>query len=316
MAVGKPKIYFLGSGHLAVPILERLVKSDVAVLSGFGTQQDRAAGRGKKLSPTPAGLFMENLGFKPDKPESVNSADFLEKLRGISPDILFVASFGQILKDEILSLPSFACLNAHASILPAYRGASPIQAAILNGENKSGVTFMRMNRGLDTGPAIKVYELEIRDEWKSPDLERELGILAGRHVEEVISGVWNGKFLPISQPDSGVSYAKKIKKEDGRLDWSLEAPALHSRVRAYYPWPCASFEIGAGGKKIHIKITDSTVMEGVDATPGTVIAENARFAVACGKGALVLEKIIPQGRKEMMGSDFIRGFHDVKIKTI
>ncbi len=310
----KPKIYFLGSGNLAVPILKKLLSSSLLDIAGIGTQKDRISGRGKHLTPTPIGHFLETNGISSDKPDSVNSNDFLEKIMKINPDFIFTASYGQLLKDQILALPKVSCVNAHASILPAYRGASPIHSAILNGDTKTGISFMKMEKGLDTGPIYMIIETDIRPHIKMPELENEIGNLAANHVENVLLTIYNDNLIPYPQPEKGISHAKKIQKEQGRINWKEDAIRIGNKMRAFHPWPGVFFEIDTGIDILHLKITEMEIIDDLDLPPGTIITENGKFIVACGCGAILLVKVIPQGRREMRGDDFLRGFHGTIIK--
>lgn len=316
----KPKIYFLGSGYLALPTLSTLLDSEKIQLVGIGTQLDHPSGRGRHLTPTPVGQFLEKKALKLDKIPSVNAPEFITKIKGLAPDFIVTASFGQILKEEILNLPKYGCINIHASILPAYRGAAPIHYAILNGEKKTGVSIMKMERGLDTGPIYQIFEMEIDETIKTPELEEKLGILAAQNIENVLLQIYDGSLQPQPQPLAGISYAKKIHKDDGRINWNIPASKICRMLRAFYPWPGAFFELEISeGHLIHIKITEMTEDEPLHLPPGTIVADQKKFRVACGNDtAISIEKLIPEGRKEMKIADFLHGLHaqELKIKDI
>ncbi len=302
------KVYFLGSGRIAVPLLSSLLDSRKISLVGIGTQVDRPAGRKRHLTPTPVGDWCAGRGIVPDKPASVNSPEFLGKLRGIGGlDMIFVSSFGQILRQDILSMPRIACVNLHASLLPAYRGASPVQAAILNGDAKTGVCFMQMEKGLDTGPVFSCSEYRIQQGQKADELEYALGVLAAKDVESVLLDIASGGLKPVPQDDSKASYAGKIKKEHGMLDWKRPARAIERMLRAYHPWPGVFFNMAHGGKMFRIAITELACLD-MPGLPGQVLRADKRdLVVACGEGALSLKKIVPEGKREMAGTEFVQG---------
>ncbi len=314
-----PSVYFLGSGSLGLPILDRLLASRKLRMIGFGTQTDRKSGRGQKESPTPVAAKLQSVGIFPDKELSINSPPFLERLKALSPDFILTASFGQMLKSEILSLPRIACVNVHASILPLYRGASPIQSAILNGDSRSGVAFMKMDKGLDTGPVYQIYEVEICGSWRAPDLENALGELAALNVEDCLEGIASGAISPLPQDNAKATYAGKIEKEMGQIDWNGSAEAICRKLRAFHPWPGVFFEIEIDGRSERVKLLDASPLSGCaeNLNPGTIIPNREDPAISCGNGtALLLKKLLPQGRREMSGADFIRGLRSKTFEIV
>ncbi len=310
-----PKVYMLGSGEIAVPLLGALFDSERLELVGVGTQQDRPAGRGKQLMPTPVGDFAAQMGLEVDKPASVNSNEFVSRLRDLGPDFLFLVSFGQMLKAPLLGVAKSGSVNLHASLLPKYRGASPIQAAILNGDEVTGVSFMLMDEGLDSGPVFSRHEYRISPGQNAAELELELGELGAENVEAVLQGIAAGELKPEPQDHSSATFARKIRKENGRVRWS-EPPELALRMlRAYYPWPGVYFEAKVGQEPCHIKITEASVADGVAGSPGAVLGvTKEELLVGCGSaGALAIRRLLPQGRKEMGGAEFARGCRSLEI---
>ena len=302
-----PKVYFLGSGNIAVAPLEKLYSSERIQLVGIGTQMDRPAGRKRKLMPTPVGAWAAEHNIELDKPASVNSEEFLNMLRDLNPDIIFVASFGQLLKGELLELPTTSCVNLHASLLPDYRGAAPIISAVLDGISVTGITFMKMDKGLDTGPMYCIFEQLITNE-RADQLEEKLGILAAEHIEDVIEKIISSELKPQEQEHDKATYAEKIKKEDGKLDWNDPAEIIARKIRAFYPWPGVSFIIETPKRPLRITITEAEVIYESSATPGTTItADKNDWIIACGTGALNLKKVKPEGKGEMSGPEFVRG---------
>ncbi len=312
----KLKIYFLGSGRIAVPLLSRLAVSQNISLVGIGTQQDRPAGRKRHIRPTPVGEWCEAQSLRADKPDSVNSPEFIGLLRGLSPDMIFVSSFGQILKQEILSLPSLGCINLHASILPAYRGASPLQAAILGGDRITGVSFMQMEKGLDTGPVYHVCEYEILPGQKADELEHSLGDLASRYLDDVLLKIASGELRASTQDDSRATHAGKIKKEHGEIRWSEPARKIERMLRAYHPWPGIFFSIPHAGRKMRISVTELVCLD-ICGNPGQILkADNKDLIIACGSGALSIKKVVPEGKREMAGIEFVQGYHGLEGMTL
>ena len=308
----------MGSGLISVPVFESLLNSEEIDLAGAATQEDHPCGRGKKTTATPLGQAASDHGFPIDKPRTVNSPEFHDRIRKISPDMIFVLSFGQILREATLSLPRLGCINLHASILPSYRGASPISAAILNGDASTGVSFMKMDKGLDTGPVYRIFEIEIMPLWTSHDLEMALGVLGARHSPEILSQICDGSLQARAQDDHFASHAGKIRKEDGRISWSEKADAIERKIRAYYPWPGASFEIVGEGFCVHMKASGASVIPELAGPPGKIlVSEKGELIVCCGSGALRLEKVIPEGKREMAAEEFLRGFrYKIEIANI
>jgi methionyl-tRNA formyltransferase len=302
-------LYFLGSGAIAVPVLAALSDAPGIRLVGMGTQMDRPAGRHRRLQPTPVGLWAHERGLHAEKPGSVNREDFLGHVRRIGPDLIFVAAFGQILGERLLALPRFGCINLHASLLPAYRGASPIQAAIRNGDAETGVSFMRMEKGLDTGPVYAQFRCPIGVDTCADGLERQLGELGARHVADVLRQIVAGELPPIPQDAALASHAGKISKADGDLDWTEPAVVLARKIRAYHPWPGVSFlRERVDGRAQHVKITAGSALAQPAGAPGEVLQADAHgWVVAAGEGALSIARVIPEGGREMSAAEYLRG---------
>lgn len=301
------KVYFLGAGMISVPVLQTVFDSDEIELVGIGTQPDRLAGRKKELVPTPVGKWAIEKGVEIDKPESVNSQEFLEKLHKLKPDFILVISFGQLLKEEILNLPQISCVNIHASLLPQFRGASPIIAALLNQCKKTGISFMKMDKGLDTGPVYKMFEHTISSTERCDELEMNLGQLGANNVVSVLKGIANGEIKETPQDDSKSTYTGKVRKSDGVIDWSISAPELVAKVKAYYPWPGATFRYEKKKGTVVIRITEAETVD-MNGRPGEIlVADKKDWIIACGELAIRINKIVPQGKSEMSGADFLRG---------
>ncbi|HJO96095.1 MAG TPA: methionyl-tRNA formyltransferase [Victivallales bacterium] len=303
------KIYFVGSGKIAVPIIDKIYRSEKLDLVGICTQQDRPAGRKKKLLPTPVGGWAEEHNIKIDKPASVNEESFISGLKKLLPDIILVVSYGQILKPVFLAVPKLKCINVHASLLPKYRGASPINAAILNGEKETGISFMEMEKGLDTGGVYYEVKHELSGREKADELEDILGEMASNYVVNVLLDIANGKILPKKQDNLAATYVGKIKKADGQIDWTFSAEKIDKMIRGYYPWPGGYFFINTGKNQKKISINDSKIRDDLTGKPGEIIRANKKeWIISCGDNqSLELKNVIPEGKKSMSGSDFLRG---------
>lgn len=311
----KIKVYFLGSGDIAVPVLRELVNNDRIELSGVGTQIDRPAGRKNKLLPTPVGAAAAELGIHADKLPSVNDPVFLERLRSLEVDMILLVSFGQLLKKDILAIPRWGCINIHASVLPYYRGASPIVSAILAGEKETGVAFMKMVPALDAGPVYQTFVRKLNGSEFSLPLEIELGELAAAHTADVLHGIASGKLQPVEQDESLASFCSKIKKSDGIIDWRDDAEKIDAKVRAYFPWPGARCTVKTESKELAVTVTECRMHPEIDAVPGTFLSTDKKsILVACGKGALEILSLYPAGGRVMKAADFRNGMRGESLQ--
>ena len=304
------RIVFLGSGMFAVPVLEGLRQNGELDVAHIVTQPDKPAGRKNVLTPTPVGKWCDAHGIPCERAGSVNDPAFLSKLRGLLPDMLVVVSFGQLLKEELLSLPRLGCLNVHASLLPKYRGASPIASAILNGERVSGVSFMRMDKGLDTGPVYETIASEIAPGTTTAELELELARLAGKSIGGCILRIADGSLKAVPQNDAEATLSRKIRKTHGAVAWEESAEHIARKILAFQPWPSVICTFPHQGRPLLVKIlAGRTVPLPEPAAPGRILAVAADgITVACGADALRIEKVIPEGKKEMGAADFARGY--------
>jgi len=307
-----PRIIFMGAGIFAVPILEALANSHDLTLAVAVTQPDRAAGRKRVLTPTPLGRYADAAGIPCERVLSVNTPEFLDHAAALEPDMIVVVSFGQILREPILNLPPLGCLNVHASLLPRYRGASPITTCVLNGDDVTGVTFMQMERGLDSGPIYEMHRMPVLPGITADGLEKALSDMAGLRICDCIRRIVRGEISPRPQPEDGVTVAVKIRKSDGFVDWNEDASVLERKVRAYHNWPSMAFRVMVRGRVMSVKITQAsyTAFNAAGAQPGkiTALADN-RIMVSCGSGSLLLDRIVPEGKKEMSVADFLNGAH-------
>ncbi|MBO4631421.1 MAG: methionyl-tRNA formyltransferase [Lentisphaeria bacterium] len=303
------KTVFLGSGSFAPPVLAALLEDDGIRVLEIVTQTDKPAGRKGILTPTPLGQWCIGAGIAFKRVSSVNDPEYLEHLRRLDPDLAVVVSFGQILKEDLLNLPRLGCLNVHASLLPKYRGASPIVSAILNGETRTGVSFMKMNKGLDTGPVYRQLEMAVEDRMTAPELEQALACLAGEKIGGCIRDVASGKLAAVEQDSAAASMSRKIRKCDASLDWNRDAESLSRQIRAFHPWPSTIFSFQHSVRLMTVKICSGKAVSASGGEPGKILSITSEgITVACCGGALLLEKVIPEGKKEMRAVDFANGF--------
>ena len=313
------RLFYLGSGEIGVPVLDSLVSCQKLDLVGCATQPNRPKGRKRILTPTPIGQKCEDLRLQLEKPDSVNTADFLKHLRSLNLDLIVVFSFGQILRQPLLNLPGYGCLNIHTSLLPKYRGASPITAAILAGETTTGISFIKMDEGLDTGPIYKQVEISIPEDINVLELEKKMAAIAAEYICDVVIDIVRNGRSPNEQGNLNISHTKKVKKDDGRIQWKDEASNIERKIRAYYLWPGAWFILNKQNHSRKITITAAKVIDRDDAismSPGTVTqADNCRWEIACGKDNLVLKRVIPEGKREMTSTEYLRG-NPVKLGSV
>lgn len=304
------RVYFLGSGCLGVPILDALRTDSRVELVGIGSQEDKEVGRKKQVTPTAFAQHALKLGYDVERIHSVNTPEFLERLRSRQVELVLVVAFGQLLKRELLELPPRGCLNVHASLLPKYRGACPINAAILNGDAVTGVTFMRMDVGLDTGPVYRTQSLEILPDETTGQLEKRLGALAANHAAEVIWQVARENLPCQPQGPATTPNVRKIAKNDGQIQWSQDASRIVNMVRAYQPWPKAFTFIPVPNGRRRVQVTQAAAepyLLGEKEIPGTLLPDRKTLRVLCGNGILRIEKLTPEGRTEMSAEEFLRG---------
>jgi methionyl-tRNA formyltransferase len=299
------RIIFMGTAELSCASLERLAGkfSVIAVV----TQPDKPKGRELKPQPSPVKMLAEKLQLPVLQPAKARDEKFISELRGLKPDLIAVVAYGQILPQSLLDLPKFGCLNVHTSLLPKYRGASPIQSAILNGETETGVTIMKMDAGLDTGEIVSQTRTPILPEDNSQTLHDRLAQLGAELLVGTIPDFVAGKIQPKPQPAEGVSYAAKIKKEDGKIIWNEPAEKILNRLRAFTPWPGAFTFLKTGPKPQLLKIWKAE-FAGNNGQTGTVLsADKSGIVVACGKNALRILELQREGGRRLSAQEFLAG---------
>lgn len=297
------RILFMGTPDFALEILRSIYEKSGAEVVGVVTQPDKPKGRGYKLIPPVVKVYAEEKGIPVFQPDTMKNEAFLPTLEELNPDMIIVAAYGKILPPYIIHYPRLGCVNAHASILPKYRGASPIQRAIMDGERESGVTAMFMDEGLDTGDMILVERVPISEDDNFETVHDKLAEAGAKAILEVIELSSHGELPRVKQGD-GATYAAKIEREDRIIDFSESARRVHDKIRGLFPFPRA-FTTLPDGKQL--QITAASVTDG-SGTPGTVIRdEKEGFVVATGDGALLVREVIPEGKGKMSAADFVRG---------
>jgi len=297
------RIVFFGTPDFAVPSLQVLLASDDQVV-GVVCQPDRPAGRGQHLSAPPVKVVAVQAGVPVLQPDKVRTAAFLDALRQWAPDLIVVAAYGRILPKPVLDLPPHGCINVHASLLPKYRGAAPIQWAMLRGEPETGVTIMQMNEGMDTGDIRLQRATPIAADETYGALQARLAVLGAEALRAALTSLKAGTLPRLPQRDADMTLAPMLSKEDGRIDWSQAAADIARRVRALHPWPSAFTVLD--GKLLKIHRAHPTAPAAV-AEPGTVVTLDDGIAVATGTGTLVLDEVQLEGRKRLSAAEFARG---------
>lgn len=294
-----PRIVFAGTPEFALASLVALLAaglSPVAVL----TQPDRPAGRGRRMTASPVKIHAGQAGIPVLQPETLRDAAAAAGIEALRPDIIIVAAYGLILPQNVLDMPAHGCLNVHASLLPRWRGAAPIQAAILANDDSTGISLMGMTAGLDCGPVFAASALTIAGDDNAGDLHDRLASLGGELLVEKLPGILDGEIVANAQDDTLATYAAKIDKRDAELDWTLPADELDRHVRAYNPVPGAFFLVGGTGTRepVRIKVWNARPVAEIDAAPGTVVEySNDGLIIACGSGGLCVETMQLPGKR-------------------
>ena len=302
----QPRLIFMGTPQFAVPTLEALIQKGHRILAVV-TQPDRPKGRGRKQVPSPVKELAVTHQIKVLQPQKVSDDHFCDQIREMEPDMAIVVAFGQILKENLLTIPGWGVINIHASLLPKYRGAAPIQWAILNSESKTGLTVMRMDEGLDTGPILFQKEVPILEDETAGQLHDRLSQLAGQVIIEALTDMAKTQVKEIPQDDSLASYASKIERRDSLVDWKQPATKISCLIRALDPRPGA-FTLLEGKQ---IKLFSSTVVDrsGLDGVPGRVVRHTKEaIHVDTGQGMIGIREIQYPGKKRLSIPDFLRGF--------
>lgn len=295
------RIVFMGTPDFSVPLLAALIDAGHDVICVY-SQPPRKSGRGQKVNLTPVHAYAESKGIEVRTPLKLKDEADQQAFAELNADVAVVAAYGLILPKAILDAPKYGCLNAHASILPRWRGAAPIQRAIEAGDDVSGVTIMQMDEGLDTGDMLLIQPVPITKDTTGQSLHDELSFESARLVLEALRAVSGGFTKPQKQPEEGVTYAKKLEKAESQIDWTQSAMEIERRIRAFTPWPGSWFAKG----KDRIKVIKAEVIN-LDGEPGTRL-ETDGLVIACAEGALKLITVQRSGKGATDAESFLRGF--------
>ena len=294
------RLVFMGTPDFSVPILESLIHEGHEVAAVY-SQPARPAGRGHQVRPSPVAAAAEARGIPVFTPKSLKAAEEQEAFAALKPDVAVVAAYGLILPKAILDAPRHGCINVHASLLPRWRGAAPIQRCIEAGDHVSGVTIMQMDAGLDTGAMLLMQDMPITPTTTGGSLHDDLSALGARLIVQALKRLEAGSLLAEPQPPEGVTYAAKLAKEEGRIDWRRTSTEIDHQIRAFTPWPGAWFDF----RGERIKLISAKPVEG-QGEPGQVLDD--QLTIACGEGALRLDTLQRAGKASMAAADFLRGF--------
>jgi methionyl-tRNA formyltransferase len=297
------RLAFMGTPDFAVPVLRALITAGHEIAAVY-TQPPRPAGRGKKQRPSPVQAFAEDAGIEVRYPVSFKSTEDQAAFSALGLDVAVVVAYGLLLPKALLDAPRLGCVNVHASLLPRWRGAAPIQRAILAGDTETGVTIMAMDEGLDTGAMLLAQPVAITSETTGESLHDELAALGAKLIAPALAGLADGSIEPQAQPAEGVTYAAKLTREEGRIDFTRPAVEIERKIRALAPWPGAWFE--HDGKRIKVLASEVLALGPLTNDPGTVL--DPELTVSCGEDALRLTRLQREGKGVMAAGDLLRGY--------
>lgn len=298
-------VIFIGTGEIGADLIKSLNKDDRFNIELVITKPDKPAGRKMKIMPSPIKTAALDLGLKIYQPENVNSDESLKKIKNINPDMIILMAYGQILGRKLLGIPKFGCINIHASLLPKYRGASPIQQSLLNHDSVTGISIMEMEEKMDTGPVFEMFKIQISDEDDSITISDKLGKLAAEKAPDVLTAIAEHRAEVKTQDNSIATYCKKITKSDGKINWSERANIIEKKIRAFTGWP-GSFTFW--NKKRLKVLSAKTYNYPGEEPPGKVIRKNHDVIVMAGHNAIKLMEVQLEGRNAQSIDEFIKGY--------
>ena len=302
------RIVFIGTGEIGVPVLRSLLNSQEHQLVGVVTQPDKPAGREQRVEAPPIKVALAGSALPVFQPERIKREEAVAEIRALSPDVIVVMAYGQILPRSVLEIPRLACLNLHASLLPRHRGAAPIQAAIVAGDLESGITVMYMDEGLDTGDILLQSRLEIAADETGESLHDRLAQIAPDALHEALAELQRGSAARIQQESSIATYTPKLRRGDGRIDWTESAGLIERKIRAFNPWPGAFTLLrDAAGRDRKLKIFSARVVVPAKTVPGEILRSDGSIVIAANDGALSLGEVQFEGRRRMSAAEFLRG---------
>jgi methionyl-tRNA formyltransferase len=303
------RLVYMGTPQFAVPPLRALAAAGHEMV-GVVTRTDKPAGRGRSVAAPPVKLAAQEMGLAVFQPKRVREPEFVEHLRTLAPEAIIVAAYGQILPKDILALPKYGCINLHASLLPLYRGAAPINWAIIRGETETGITIMQMDEGMDTGATLVQEQVPIEANDTAGTLAEKLSLLGARLITTALPLIASGKLLPAAQDGSKATMAPLLKKENGLIDWTLPAGEIHNRVRGLSPWPGA---YGFLDNKM-VKIITAEAIAGNGEAGALYEKDKNILEAGTGSGLLRILSLQPEGRKPMTAAEFMRGHRGIAGK--
>jgi methionyl-tRNA formyltransferase len=303
------RVVFMGSGEIGLPSLRWLSAASNIQLVGVVTQPDKPVGRSQKLTPPPTKELADSLGVPVLQPTKVRKPDALAEIQMLSPDLIVVMAYGQILPKSLLEMPRIACINLHASLLPRHRGAAPIQASIVAGDRETGITTMHMSEGLDTGDIILEHSISIGHRETGGSLHDRLAVLGPEILEPTIAKLVEGTAQRIKQDETLASYAPKLERDSGRIDWTQSAFYLDRLIRAMNPWPGAYTVLNSPEGPRRLKLHRVLPMHRLPGKPAVVTHHVRRgIVVGTGAGSLLLLEVQLEGKRRMSAAEFLRGF--------
>ena len=301
------RLAFMGTPDFAVPVLAEILAAGHEVVAVY-SQPPRKAGRGMAEQPSPVHRFAEEHGIPVFTPASLKGEAEQQAFASLDLDAAVVVAYGLLLPKPVLDAPRLGCLNLHASLLPRWRGAAPIQRAIMAGDGETGVMVMQMEEGLDTGPVLLAERVAIAPRETAGNLHDRLSQIGASLMVRALAALSRGALEPTPQPETGVTYAKKIEKAEARIDWTRPASELDCIIRGLTPFPGAYFEVGEGKEKTRIKVLRARPVESSGQKAGTILEAGERIVVDCGEGALEIAELQRAGKSPMLARDFLRGF--------
>jgi methionyl-tRNA formyltransferase len=303
------RLVFIGAGEIGVPTLQALLESARHQLAGVVTQPDKPAGRHQELRAPPIKTAIAGSGVPIFQPARIRASEAIEQIRALNPEVIVTMAYGQILPKTVLEIPRVACLNLHASLLPKYRGAAPIQAAIVAGDRETGITAMYMDEGLDTGDILMQSRIDISPNETGSSLHGRLGKIAAETLIESLDLLSKGAAPCIPQDDALASYAPKLTRDQGKIDWTEPAVVIERKIRAFDPWPGTFMLLdGPGGRSRKLKIFRASVVAGKQAAPGKILrADHEGILIGARSGAVLLSEVQLEGKRRMSAAEFVHG---------
>ena len=303
------RLVFIGTGEIGVPTLHALLKSARHQLAGVVTQPDKPAGRDQELRAPPIKTAIARSAVPIFQPARIRASEAIEQIRALNPEVIVAMAYGQILPKTVLDIPRVACLNLHASLLPKYRGAAPIQAAIAAGDRETGITVMYVDEGLDTGDILMQSRIEISPNETGGSLHDRLGKIAAEALIESLDLLSKGAAPRIPQDDALASYAPKLTRDQGKIDWTEPAIVIERKIRAFDPWP-GTFKLldGPGGRSQKLKIFRASVVPGEQTAPGKILrADQEGILIGAKSGAVLVGEVQLEGKRRMSAAEFVHG---------